>query len=499
MFIGDSDVSKNIDNYCIEILGIPGVVLMENAALKVLKNINLNKNSSFVIICGKGNNGGDGFAIGRHLITMGKRVDFFLIGGINKISGDARVNFNILKNMNVDINIVSSIEDLSDLRDAVQKSHVVIDAIFGTGLTRNVEGIYEDVISIVNENSKYTISVDVPSGMESNTGKILGICIKANKTISFVIYKKGFINYVAKKFTGDVIVENIGVPKECITKFCKDQFILDKNMVKGYMKKRDVYGHKGDFGRVLIVAGSKGFTGAAYISTMAAVKSGAGLVTLCTDESIQDILSCKLVEAMTTNFSEEKDLYNIMNKSNSIALGPGMGNNKVTFKRVKDIIENSKCPLIIDADGLNVLKDNLHLLECLNGKCIITPHLGEMATLTGLSIDYIKENRIKVAQEFAKKHNIIVLLKGYNTVITDGYKIAINSTGNSAMASGGMGDCLTGIIASFIGQGYEPMIATCISAFIHGYCGEKLSHEMFSVDASTLLNNLPKAINEMII
>ena len=498
MRIATSEIMRKIDSYCINELKIPGILLMENAALKVIKNLELDKYNSFCVICTKGNNGGDGFAVARHLHILNKKIEVFLVGDKDGMSPDCKVNYDILKKIGVKINKVNNIEDINNLRESIEKNQVTIDSIFGTGLSRNVEGIYDSVISIINENSKYIISVDVPSGFDSNTGKVLGNCIRANKTVSFQLYKRGFLNYHTDGLTGKIVVEDIGIPESAINKFHNNEFIMDEWMIKNNMKIRGKYSYKGDYGRILIVAGSSGFTGAAYICAQGAVKSGAGLVTLCCSKEIQPILSSKLVESMTISFDEKDKIKEIIEKSDAIAIGPGMGDNQSTFELLEYIINNSTKPVVIDADGINVLKNRLDIL--MNKKCqiILTPHLGEMSKITGLDIDYIKENRLEVSKKIAKDYNVIVLLKGYNTIITDGNTTVINPTGNSAMASGGMGDCLTGMIASFIGQGYKPMIAAYIAAFIHGYCGEELSRDMFCVNASHILESLPFVIKKFI-
>lgn len=497
MKIATNEVMREIDKYSIETLKIPGIVLMENAALKVIKNLDLKKCDSFTVVCGRGNNGGDGFAVARHLFAMGKKVDTFIVGSEIGMSNDCKINYEILKNMGASVNSINNVEDVAMLRDCIEKSHITIDAIFGTGLTRNVEGIYDQAISIINENSSYVLSVDVPSGFDSNTGKPLGNCIRAAKTVSFQCYKSGFLNYNTDKYTGEIVIEDIGIPSSIVDKFHKGEFIIDKEMIKKSIAVRDKYAYKGDYGRVLVIAGSRGYTGAAYIAAQGAVRSGAGLVTLCCHKDIQDILSSKLAEAMTISFGDGDRLKELLTISSAVAIGPGMGNNDVTFKLVEHVIKNALCPVVIDADGLNVLKDNTELLSRHRSPIIITPHVGEMARLTGLDIDYILENRIQVSKNFAKDHNIIVLLKGYNTIITDGKKVIINPTGNSSMASGGMGDCLTGIITGFLGQGYSPLMAATIATYVHGYCGEKLSKTMYCVSASHILNEIPYSIKEL--
>lgn len=275
---------------------------------------------------------------------------------------------------------------------------------------------------------------------------------------------------------------------------CVKPYKLNDDFISSCFEERKTDGYKGDYGRVLVIAGSKGYSGAAYLVTEASVRSGAGLVTLCTHRELQGIMSIKLNEAMTMNFEETDKINNIVTKSNVIAIGPGMGNSKLTYNILKEIITKSECPIVIDADGINVLQQNLELLELKNNQIVLTPHMGEMSRLTGLSIEEIKNDKIKVAREFAELNNVIVLLKDHNTIITDGKSVYINTTGNSAMASGGMGDTLTGIIASFIAQGYDPLKATFMSAYIHGFCGDILSKDMFCVNATHLIDFLPYGI-----
>ena len=496
MKIGNSVLIRNIDNYCINDLNIPSIVLMENAALKVIKNIDFANFKSFTIVCGSGNNGGDGLAVARHIFSMNMKIDIFIVGN-HSMSKDCEANYNILKNMGVNIKHINKSEDIIKLRKALSENSMTIDAIFGIGLSRKIEGIYDEIIKIINEKSPYTLSIDIPSGMKCDSFGILGNSIEADKTISFEVYKKGFLYYESEKYTGSVIIEKIGVPDFVVNKFHNKEYLMEIDDIQNIIKKRGKYSHKGDFGRITIIAGSERFTGAAYISTMSAVRTGAGLVTLCTKKSIVDILKNKLVEAMSMTY-EDNTYEDVITNSDSIAIGPGMGNDEFTFKKVKNILSKEGCPVVLDADALNVLKDNLELLKNSNRKILITPHMGEMSRLTGIKIKKLVENRIDIAVKFAREYNVIVLLKGYNTIITDGSEVYINSTGNSKMASGGMGDALTGIIASFIGQGYEVLKATILGAYIHGYCGDILSKDMFCVNASHIIEKLPYIIENLI-
>ncbi|GAA0177632.1 bifunctional ADP-dependent NAD(P)H-hydrate dehydratase/NAD(P)H-hydrate epimerase [Clostridium sediminicola] len=488
---------REIDKYCIEKLGIPGIILMENAANKVIDNIDLKVYNRFVIVCGVGNNGGDGLVVARHLYTKGKKVEVFIIGDITKMSKDCKINYEIIKNLKIKINVVNNMEDIYLLREAINRCEVTIDSIFGTGIKRNVEGIYNSAISIININSKYTISIDMPSGINSDTGKVMGIAINANKTVTFQMLKRGFINYGTDCYTGKVIVEDIGIPEFVVDKFQENEYMTDIEDINKILIYGTKYLHKGNFGKVNIIAGSEGFVGAAYIATQAAVRIGAGLVTLTCPKAVRNILSSKLVEAMTVELENKIKFRESMEKYDAIAAGPGMGNTEKTKEVIYDLISNSKVPLVLDADGINVLNNNVSILFKRKSDIVLTPHPGEFSRISGKTIEQINSDRINIAKEFAEKYKIVLLLKGYNTIITDGDKVYVNPTGNSSMATGGMGDCLTGIIAALMAQGIGSLEATYIGAYIHGYCGEKLSKSMFRVNAEHVLNELPYAMKEL--
>lgn len=486
-----------IDKYCIEELKLPGIILMENAAIKVANAVEAGI-ENIVIVAGTGNNGGDGLAAARHLYKKGISIKVFLIGKPEKMSDNCAFNYGILKNIGFDIINVNNSNDLYILMEHIKTSELIIDGIFGTGLNRKVEGIFYKVIELMNGSEKNILAIDVPSGMNSDTGEIMNICVRANKTISFEMQKMGFFRYGSSEYIGEIVVEPIGIPEFVVDKFFGFNFYVDKKMIKENITPRNKYGHKGNYGRVLLLAGSRGYSGAAYICCEAAVKTGSGLVTLGTPKELQPILSEKLIEAMTICLEDEEKIEEAITKSDIVAIGPGLGNNERTLKLLKKVIEKANCSIVIDADGINVLKDNLYLVKHSERKIILTPHLGEMSKITGMTVEKIEEDRIGVAKSFAEEYGVIVLLKGYNTVVTDGKEVYINSTGNSAMASGGMGDCLTGIIASFIGQGYPAIKAAYISAYIHGYCGERVSQKKFTVTASDILNEVPYAIKEIL-
>ncbi|OQY42740.1 MAG: NAD(P)H-hydrate dehydratase [Fusobacteriia bacterium 4572_74] len=254
------------------------------------------------------------------------------------------------------------------------------------------------------------------------------------------------------------------------------------------LKKRDLEGYKGDYGHVIVIGGSQGFTGAPVITANSAVRSGAGLVTLCIEDKIENVVVSNLLEAMSCVFSNETKIKELLKNAAVIALGPGMGKKK-TLDILKYTLDNSTCPLVIDADGINVLHGNMELLR--GKKVVLTPHLGEFSRLTGLDIEEIKKDRLNIVKKFAQSHDVILLLKGHRTLITDGREVYINTSGNPVMANGGMGDSLTGIIASLIAQGYDVLEAACIGTYIHGFIGDELSKERFCITARDIIEHLP--------
>ena len=500
MRIGTSVSTKKLDEACVNEYKIPLILMMENAVISAIKHLDTNLYNKYVIVSGVGNNGGDGLGIARQLKAREKEVKVFIVGNMEKITPCSKTNLEILKAMNIPYIVIDTkeknINHLEQLEADIKNSNVLVDCIFGTGLEREIKGIFKDVIEIINKNKNLVYSIDMPSGINATTGEVLGVCIKADKTICFEFYKRGFLKYETKKYIGNVVVEHIGIPEYILKKHDDNEYITSMNFVKDNIRDKNKFSFKSDFGKVTIFAGSKGFSGAAFIASEAAIKSGSGLVTLVCDEHIQDIISSKLSEGMTANYKEEDRINELIKTSNAIGFGCGMGNNKTTLERLQYVLNNSDCPLIIDADGINVLKNNISILKKYKNKIIITPHLGEMSRLTGKSISYIKENRLDVAKEFAKENNIIVLLKGYETIITDGKDAYINPTGNSAMANGGMGDCLLGMITSFVGQGIELFEAVICATYIHGYIGDILSKKMYTVNATNIIEKIPVIMKE---
>lgn len=494
MEIMSREVCKALDKYTIDEIGIPSLVLMENAANEVFKKI-VNSDDKFIIFCGNGNNGGDGLAIARKLILEEKDVYIVIVSKNEKYSGDFITNLNILKKLTNNFIYIRNIEEINLLKELSNKYRTAIDCIFGVGLNRVLDGFYTKLISYINEKWENIISIDVPSGLNCDSGEIMGASIVASKTYTFEVIKKGFIKYKALRYLGDTEVLKIGIPQYVKEINSEKIYILSRDEYRKLLRKREKYGHKGSYGKVAILAGSKGYTGAAYISTQSCVVAGAGLTTLVTTQYVQDKLSSKLIEAMTANIDSMEDLKGLFKNVNVIAIGPGIDKEDKYKDIFADLIKYKDKKFVIDAGAFNLLKDNSEIMMGIKEKAILTPHPGEMARLIDKSIEYVEENRVEVAKKFAKENKVVVLLKGYNTIITDGEFVYINSSGNSKMASGGMGDCLTGIISALLAQGHTEIESALIGAYVHGLAGEFASEGKYSTIASEVIENISRAMN----
>lgn len=492
--VGDGSLTKKIDEYAITKLGIPEIILMENAAFGAVEELKV-LGKHFLLVCSVGNNGGDGFAIARHLFSLGKSIDIIVIGDVKKATESCYKNMDICKRLNINILFIEKKEDLIIISNEMsKKDSVVVDCLFGTGLNREIKGLYKDIIELINERTlgNYVVSIDLPSGMDSKTGKIFGTCIKANMTISFEFYKLGFLNYKSFDYTGKIIIKYLGLPYDVRANLSEKIYFLDEKILSLIPTKKS-YAHKGDSGRVFIIAGSKRMPGAAKISSSAAVASGSGLVTCYTNEDTIEQIGSSAFEFMVDKYTNIS-----YSKVDSIGFGPGFGKNKEKESLLTSIIDDLNVPIVVDADGLDMLKE-----ICLNRssildseRVIITPHVGELARILDKEISEINSNRIESAIQASKKLGVICLLKGKYTVITDGYITFINPTGNSHMANGGMGDALLGIITSYSAMGIKPLYAAALSAYIHGLCGDVAANDKYTVTARDVIKLLPIVMNK---
>ncbi|MCD6582257.1 MAG: NAD(P)H-hydrate dehydratase [Desulfuromusa sp.] len=498
-----------LDRQAIDQIGIPGVVLMENAG-RACCHLFADKFSDYfpgsvLVLAGRGNNGGDGYVMARILSERGWQVTTLVLGREETISGDARVMLNIIRKLGFP---VSFIEDILVLQDhfAAAAPDLIVDAIFGTGLNSDVRGLQAEAITLINESTASVFSVDIPSGVDGSTGRVCGLAVNADLTATFDHAKIGHGSQPGAVCAGELKVVDIGIPLTGRQDFSSHVHLLEEREVQALLSDRSTVGHKGKFGHLLVLAGSPGKTGAAALAGNAAVRSGCGLVTVATPATVHDIIEVKLTEAMSCPLADQDGLLSLQAQAQieqllvdrqALAVGPGLGQSDELAELIKGLVSSAAVPMVIDADGLNLLADQL---ECLQGRSdqplILTPHPGEMARLTGLTVAEIEANRFEVAQKFAAKYGVVLLLKGARTVIAapDG-RVNINSTGNDGLASGGSGDVLTGLIGGLLAQGLDGFSAATLGAWLHGRAAEQVAdlQGTAGMAASDLLPQLPVA------
>lgn len=516
MKVVSPDTMREIDRIAIEDMKIPSVVLMENAgreiAIAIREVLNRGKEpeaSKIVFFCGKGNNGGDGFVAARHLANMGFDVHVFVISDFGHLKGDAALNFYIIKNMRIKISCLLKDEDLKDAWEISQDAKVIVDALFGTGLKGRLEGFIVKVVEMINKLNSFVLSVDIPSGICGVSGKVLGSAIKANQTITMALPKLGLLLYPGANFVGKLVTADIGTPFDILKTTPSQGEILETSYIRKFFKPYSPDVHKGSFGRVFIIAGSRGMTGAAALSGLSAIRSGAGLVTIGIPESLNDILEVKLTEAMTLPLSETSgslseealdEALDFSQKSDVVLLGPGLSTGEETKKFVYSFVKSCDKPMVIDADALNILSDMPKLLRDIPGPKILTPHPGEMARLLNIRPLEVQEDRVGSVTNAAKRFNCIVVLKGARTLVADPYgQLWINPTGNPGMATGGSGDVLAGIIAAFLARGMDLHEAALSGVYIHGLSGDLAAYGKgeISLIANDIIEFLPQAIKEV--
>lgn len=497
---------KEIDRQAIELWGINGLVLMENAGRAVVdfirEELGTLTTKKFLIVCGKGNNGGDGFVIARHLLNHGATAECFLLGKLAELRGDARTNAQILLAAGAGIR---ELTDITQLSSSLTPDTVVIDAIFGTGLSAPPTGIYAEAIQLLNQSGLYIISVDIPSGVDADTGKVFAPAVRARLTVTMALPKLGLVLYPGKSHTGKLRVADIGIPRNLVEQNART-FLVDGEFVRCHLPQRQPDGHKGTFGTALIVAGSRGFSGAACLAGMAAVRAGAGLVRLAFPRGIANVIETRVLEAVkhplpetaaeTLSSAALTELLQLTATADCIAIGPGISIHPETKNLLLELLPRIDKPLVIDADGINNLVGAKEIIARIKAPLILTPHPGELGRLLGRNPAQVNADRITTACEFAITHNCILALKGAPTVVAapDG-KVYVNPTGNSGLASGGSGDVLTGLIAGLIAQNAQPLQATIAGVFLHGLAADIAVRETteYSLAASDLLNFIPRA------
>ncbi len=502
---------REIDRRAEEEFSIPSLILMENAGRGVVEALRGYfgrelGNKKIWLFCGKGNNAGDGFVVARHLFAEGAEVKIFLLTRPEVFTGDARINFEILRKIGVEIKEVTNEDSFASL---LEKPDIIVDALFGTGFAGKPEGIYQRAIEFINSSPSFVVSVDIPSGVSSG-GRVFDSAIRAHLTVTMGLIKDSLILFPGKRYVGQLFVANIGIPNPILERE-GDKFLLAEDDVKKFIPKRLAEGNKGTFGKVLVIAGSLGFSGAASLTALAALRIGCGLVRLASLEEIMPALEAKLTEVVKIPLSSEDGAYSLQSLSqiegyladaDAIALGPGIGTREKTKEFIGTLLPKVKKPLVIDADGINNLAGNLERLDEVEAPVILTPHPGELGRILNLSPQKINEDRMEIAKDFAIRHQIFLVLKGAPTVIASPEgKVFINSTGNSGLASGGTGDVLTGFIAGLLAQGVSPLESALAGVYIHGRCADIGVREKteYAFIASDILQFLPLALRELLV
>lgn len=514
----NNDQMKQLDNRTINEYLIPGLLLMERASLEVfstcLELIRKHKLEEVVIFVGPGNNGGDGLAVARHLEAEGMNVNVVLLPQPESLRGDALENYNLLTCRKV--MVVHKTEELITALKVDMDKRLIIDALFGTGIQRPVEGEYIEAIRWINAQKSKILAIDIPSGIHGDTGKVLGEAVRATNTVTFQLPKVGNVSYPGAAYNGELKVVSIGIPRELIEKIKATAEIPTIQEMAKWMPQRPVDGHKGTFGSLLIIGGVESYSGAGVMAAMAAQRSGVGLIKTAVRKSVNQVYEHLLPEVVTIPLDEinmnitdttsqlsEQGLQTIQHLAesvNAVVAGPGWGNGDEWADVLQGLISIGNKPLLLDADALNLLKSKVDLLKERKLPAVLTPHPGEMSRLTGIGIEEINNNRVEVAAKAAKEWNAVVVLKGAGTVIASPHgNITINNTGNAGMATAGSGDVLAGVIGALLAQGMDPFEAAVLGCWVHGRAGDQAAEEVgeISLIASDIIKFIPQVIESL--
>ncbi|MDA8100569.1 MAG: NAD(P)H-hydrate dehydratase [Nitrospiraceae bacterium] len=511
MKLATSQEIRNIDRRTIREFGIPGPVLMENAAAAVMSEMERFFDGlagvKVGILCGKGNNGGDGLALARRLRIRGVPVRVALLAPFAALQGEAKVHLSILRKTDVEI-VQRAKED--DIADIIGWSDIVVDALLGVGLSSPLTGLYALAVELMNAAGRPVVSIDIPTGIHADTGAVLGSAVRADLTVTMVLPKRGLALYPGSGYAGHVRVADIGIPHEAVDRESISVSLLDHGSIWGVLPERERQGHKGDYGHLLVVAGSLGKAGAAVMAARAALRTGAGLVTVAAPSGIVPVVQQQVFEAMcfpaaesidgTLGSGAEVELLKEAGRMSALAVGPGLSTHYETMQVVRSLVQNAGVPMVVDADGLNALAGATAILKRVKTPLVLTPHPGEMARLLDLTTAEVQQDRIGTAQSFAKTYGVTLVLKGAGTIVaTPGGETFVNTTGNPGMATGGTGDALTGMIGSLLAQGYGPSWAACLAVYLHGKAGDLAAEEKGEAGmiAGDLIEKIPEAVKSL--
>jgi hydroxyethylthiazole kinase-like uncharacterized protein yjeF len=499
MHILTSDQMKSIDRRATERFGIPSIVLMENAALAVVDAIgdHYPDCDRAAIFCGLGANGGDGFAIARHLEQRGVVPMVLIVGDRKKISGDAAANLAICERLGLQIHDIVDDDSLNEALVHASDADLVIDAIFGTGLNRAPEGLYAETIVSMGELGLPIVAVDLPSGANASSAETFEPCVQAALTVTFAAPKICHVFEPAAVSCGEVIVADISIPTAAIEDENVKLALTTPSDVRPHFAPRLASTHKGTYGHVAIIAGSPGRSGAAVLAARGAIRSGAGLVTVATDADTAKLVNAGSIESMT--YSGD-DVIAFANDKTAALIGPGLRDDEAGYARVRELVAAIERPLVIDASALNAFASRANEINPSRRPRVLTPHPGELARLLGTTASAINAHRIDIAREAARLTGCVVVLKGFQSLIAepDGH-VNVNPTGNPGMATGGMGDVLGGMIAALLARGIDAFDAAIAAVYVHGFTGDMLKDEMgdTGLAAGDLAERIPLAIKRM--
>lgn len=506
---------RRMDRRAIEEMGIPGLVLMENAGLAVVHAIREKipefRHARVNVFCGKGNNGGDGFVVARHLMNMGADVTAFLVGTKEEVKGDAKLNMDAYISMGGKLKEFTIERHIKNFKLKFAHTTVTVDALLGTGAVSAPKGFYGRVIEVMNGQGKLKVAVDIPSGLLSDSGAVPGICFKADVTVTFGAPKVGMLIHPARSYAGELVVADISIPSKILNESPCAAYVPEARDIRSMLPKRPADGHKGVFGHLLLACGSTGMGGAGALAALSALRSGTGLVTVAAPSGLMPSYETGVMEAIGLALQQtdgggidESAIDRFMTAvdgKTAVLIGPGLGQAPSTGRFVRRVVAELEKPLLIDADGLNLIKDDPGLLKHRKAPTIITPHPGEMARLTGKTSTQIQSDRLNEALSLAHETGAIVVLKGAGTITAspDG-RAFINPTGNHGLASGGTGDVLAGLIGGLLAQGASPENAAIAGVYIHGLAADIYSQkhgDPRSLIASDIVAALPDVIGRL--
>jgi NAD(P)H-hydrate epimerase len=513
---------RKIDKITIEREGIPGLELMEKAGLgsalsgKKMLDEKI-KGKKIIIFCGKGNNGGDGFVVGRHLAKWGAKVEFYLLGKKEEVKGDALANLKKAVSLKLPIKQVYREKELS----AELRADLIVDAIFGTGFKGRVTGLEEKAVQLINSSKIRVLSIDTPSGLDVDTGFVEGECVEADITLTMGLPKVGQFFFPGKSYCGKVEIIDIGVPQKVIEGQSIKLNLITEEEIENILPKRPEDAHKGTCGKVFLIAGSTGMTGAATLASLSCLKAGAGMAILGIPQSLNEIMEVKVTEVMTKPLPDVRkkgalalrglgEIMQALKWADCVALGPGLGQHFETVDLVRRLVTRIELPTVIDADGLNAISKDSSILNQARAPLILTPHIGELSRLINVPIEEIAKDRIKYASESAKKFNCVVVFKGAPTIIGEPEgQIYVNPTGNAGMATAGSGDVLTGIIIGLLAQMIfqknqdikKNMLRSALAGvYLHGVCGDLARDEKgeMGMIAGDMMEKLTAALKYLV-